>query len=122
MRSLPATRFEAINGLLHGAALRPEVMAAVLHGVLVGPIAPTREERARIAVPTLVLAHRNDLIHPFDDAVDLAAHLPHAELVRARSPIELRLRPDRLTDAIATFVKDVWTQPRADTASVPAGH
>jgi len=86
VRWLPATRFEAINGLLHGAALPPEVMAAILHGVLVGPVAPTQEERARIGVPTLVLAHRNDLIHPFDDAVKLAAHLPDAQLVGARSP------------------------------------
>jgi pimeloyl-ACP methyl ester carboxylesterase len=111
MRSLPATRFEALNGLLHGAAQPPDVMSAILHGVLVGPVAPTREERARIGVPTLVLAHRNDLIHPFDDAVSLAAHLPDARLVRSRSPIELRLRPGRLTDAIATFVEEVWTRP-----------
>jgi pimeloyl-ACP methyl ester carboxylesterase len=119
VRSLPATRFEAINSLLHGAGLPPDVMSAILHGVLVGPVAPTREERARIAVPTLVLAHRNDLIHPFDDAVNLAAHLLDARLVRARSPIELRLRPGRLTDVIATFVKDVWTRPRDDGVDLP---
>jgi pimeloyl-ACP methyl ester carboxylesterase len=115
LRALPATPFASINGLLDAAALPPEVMAAVLHGVLVGPVAPTQEERARIEVPTLVLAHSNDLIHPFNDAVKLADQLPNARLVRARSPIELRLRPDRLTDVIANFVHDVWTRPRDDS-------
>lgn len=119
VRMLPATPSESINGLLHGAAQPPEVMSAILHGVLVGPIAPTQEERAGISAPTLVLAHRNDLIHPFDDAVKLAAQLPDAALVRARSPIELRLRPDRLTDVIAAFVEDVWTRPRNDEANPP---
>jgi pimeloyl-ACP methyl ester carboxylesterase len=112
LRRLPATPSASINGLLHAAALPPEVMAAILHGVLVGPVAPTQEERGHIDIPTLVLAHRNDLIHPFNDAVKLADQLPNAQLVRARSPIELRLRPDRLTDVIANFVNDVWTRPR----------
>jgi pimeloyl-ACP methyl ester carboxylesterase len=52
-------------------------MAAILHGVLVGPVAPTQDVRARIEVPTLVLAHRHDLIHPFSDAKRLAEQMPH---------------------------------------------
>ena len=120
MRLLPSTRHPPLDGLLHGAGQPPDVMSAILHGVLVGPVAPTREERARITAPTLVLAHRNDLIHPFDDAVALAERLPHAELVRARSPIELRLRPHRLTDAISTFVEAVWSDPGRTAAVVPA--
>jgi pimeloyl-ACP methyl ester carboxylesterase len=112
VRALPPTRSPSVNGLLHGAGLPPEVMAAILHGVLVGPVAPTLEERRAIDVPALVLAHRNDLIHPFDDATNLSTQLPHAELVRARSPIELRLRPERLTDVIAGFVEAVWARPR----------
>ena len=79
-------------------------MAAVLHGVLVGPVAPTQEERRAITAPTLVLAHRNDLIHPFDDAAGLVAQLPHGVLIRAHSPLELRLRPERLTDEIVAFL------------------
>ena len=110
VRAIPSTPSAFVNGLLHGAALPPEVMAAILHGVLVGPVAPTYEERAAIEVPALVLAHGNDLIHPFDDAAKLAAELPHAQLVRARSPIELRWRPDRLTDVIATFIEELWAR------------
>ena len=76
----------------------------MLHGVLVGPVAPTQEQRRAITAPTLVLAHRNDLIHPFDDATNLVAQLPRGVLVRARSPIELRFRPKRLTQEIVSFL------------------
>ena len=72
---------------------------------------PPRRPGRPSRLPTLVLAHRNDLIHPFDDATNLAEQLPHATLQRARSPLELRLRPDRLTDVIATFLDDVWSEP-----------
>ncbi len=108
LRRVPPTRSGAFNGLVHGASLPPASMAALLHGVLVGPVAPTQEQRSAIAVPTLVLAHRNDLLHPFDDAVNLAVQLPDATLVRARSPLELRRRAGRLTDTIAEFLDGVW--------------
>ena len=108
---VPATPSAPLNSLLHAAALPPEVMAAVLHGVLVGPVAPTQEARSGLDVPALVLAHRNDLIHPFDDAVGLAATLPDARLVRARSPVELRLRPAQLTDVVVTFLDRLWPEP-----------
>ena len=55
-------------------------------------------------VPTLVLAHRNDVIHPFDDAAALVARMPNGVLIRARSPLELRLRPQRLTAEIVAFL------------------
>jgi pimeloyl-ACP methyl ester carboxylesterase len=106
-RRVPTTRFGPLNSALHAASLEPEVVAAVMHGVLVGPVAPTQEERARIVAPTLILAHRNDLLHPFNDADNLARRLPHATLVPARSPFELRLRPERLTDCITKFLRDV---------------
>jgi pimeloyl-ACP methyl ester carboxylesterase len=112
---LPALPLPAVNSLLHVGALPPDAMAAVLHGILVGPVAPTQEQRARIDVPALVLAHAFDLIHPFDDAHNLAEQLPDAALLRARSPAELRLRPRRLTREIAEFVEQVWTTPTADT-------
>jgi len=103
----PRTRFGPLNSVLNALSLPPDSTSAVLHGVLVGPVAPTQEQRHTIAVPTLVLAHRNDLIHPFDDAVGLVARMPNAALVRARSPLELRLRPGRLTKEIVAFLSDV---------------
>ena len=76
------TRFGPLDSVLNALSYPPGATAAVLHGVLVGPVAPTQEQRRAIAVPTLVLAHRNDLIHPFDDAVGLVARMPNATLVR----------------------------------------
>ena len=101
------TRIGPLNSVLNALSAPADATSAVLHGILVGPVAPTQEERRSIAVPTLVLAHRNDLIHPFDDAVNLVERMPHASLVRARSPMELRLRPGRLTKEIVHFLHDV---------------
>ena len=106
---VPDTPIGPLNSFLHAASLPPDSLAALLHGILVGPVAPTFEERRAIRAPALVLAHRNDLIHPLDDAHNLARQLPNGRLERARSPVELRLRPDRLTDVIATFLDEVWT-------------
>ncbi|MGZ4688360.1 MAG: alpha/beta fold hydrolase [Acidimicrobiia bacterium] len=114
LAQLPRTPFGPLNSVLNAASLPPETIAAVLHGVLVGPVAPTQEQRRAISAPTLVLAHRNDLIHPFDDATRLVEQLPNGVLVRARSPLELRLRPQRLTAEIATFLADL---ERASEAS-----
>jgi pimeloyl-ACP methyl ester carboxylesterase len=104
----PRLPVAAANSIVHVGALPPDSMAAVLHGVLVGPVAPTQEEREQIKVPALVLGHAYDLIHPFDDAENLSVQLHDAELVPARSPLELRLRPRRLTAEMAAFVERVW--------------
>lgn len=117
-RALPRTPFGPLNTFIDAAALGPDTIASVLHGVLVGPVAPTLDERRRITTPALVLAHANDLIHPFDDAVNLTHQLPDAELVRATSPLELRLAPRRLTQRIAEFVDECWT--RSEARSRPA--
>ncbi len=119
LRKMPRTRFGSLNSVIGAATTPPDVVASVLHGILVGPVAPTVEDRSRIAVPTLILAHRWDLIHPFDDATRLAKVMPHATLEQARSPLELRLHPERLSDRIADFVDEVYrsdppsTVPRA---------
>ncbi len=109
---VPRTPFGPLNSALHAASVPPEVLAAIMHGVLVGPVAPTLEERSHIAAPALILAHGNDLLHPFNDADNLAHQLPDAELLRAHSPLELRLRPQRLTGRIAEFLRDAWEPAR----------
>jgi pimeloyl-ACP methyl ester carboxylesterase len=83
----------------------PESMAALLHGVLFGRIAPPKAVRRTIQVPALVVGHERDPIHPFGDADTLAADLPDAEFVQARSPVELRVDPDRLTESISQFIR-----------------
>jgi pimeloyl-ACP methyl ester carboxylesterase len=114
LRRLPRTPFGPLNSVLHAGSLPPEAMSAILHGILVGPVAPTLEERAAITAPTLVLGHRFDLIHPFDDADNLVNQVRNGRLVPARSPVELRLRPDRLTAEIGDFLDSVWTPPAVD--------
>ena len=108
-RLVPATGFGPLDSVIHAATVDTEASAAVLHGVLLGPVSPTIEQREALKVPTLVLAHRADLIHPFSDANALVQEVPGARLVRARSPLELRFRPHRLTREIAMFLEDDWT-------------
>ena len=121
VRRIAPTRFGPLNSGLHAASLTPEVIAAVMHGVLVGPVAPTQEERSQIIAPTLILAHRHDVLHPFHDADRLARLLPNAELVRSRSPFELRLRPQRLTARVVQFLRDVWEHDEFDAGPDVAG-
>ncbi|PXY22918.1 alpha/beta hydrolase [Prauserella muralis] len=83
---------------------RPEAMAALLHGVFFGRIAPPKSVRGGIATPALVIGHEGDPVHPFGDAGSLAEDLPDAEFVKATSPVELRLQPTRLTGQISAFV------------------
>jgi len=99
---------DRLAGLLAPLASPPAATTAVLHGILVGPTVPTVEERRSVRAPALVLGHHADLIHPFDDAAALVRVLPHGRLVEARSIIELRVRPRRLTGEIEQFLAEVW--------------
>lgn len=116
MRRVPRTPYGMVNSIMDTASTPPEVMSSVLHGVLVGPVAPTVDARRKITAPTLVLAHANDLIHPFDDAASLVTQVPNARLVRARSPLELRLFPNRLTSEIVEFVGGIASPDAGRTA------
>lgn len=116
MSRVPRTPLSALNSVMDAASLPPEVMSSILHGVLVGPVVPTTEQREGIDVPALVLAHTHDLIHPFNDARNLAAQLPAARLVRAHSPLELRLQPERLTRELSDFLAELWA-PHPDASS-----
>jgi pimeloyl-ACP methyl ester carboxylesterase len=107
-RRLPRTSIEALNSVLNAASMDPDEIAAVLHGILLGPVAPTVEERRAIAAPALVLGHRSDLIHPFSDAANLAEELPNARLITSRSILEFWLHPDRFTDEFGNFLDDAW--------------
>jgi pimeloyl-ACP methyl ester carboxylesterase len=90
----------------------PGPSAAVLQGLFFGRIAPHRTERRTFEAPALVIGHPRDPVHPFSDADMLAAELPNARLLNADSIVELRTRPERLTDEIAAFVDACW-RPRA---------
>lgn len=86
---------------------------ALLQGLFFGRIAPHRNERRTFKTPTLVLGHRRDPVHPFSDAGMLAEELSDARLIEADSLVELRLKPERLTDEIAAFLDELWAaKPR----------
>jgi pimeloyl-ACP methyl ester carboxylesterase len=117
---LPSTRIGALDSFVNAAASGPDEIAAVLHGVLVGPIAPTIDQRRAITAPALVLGHGIDLIHSFADAQRLARQLPNARLIRTRTFAELWVRPGRLVSEISEFLDRVWAEEEpapADRAS-----
>ena len=91
---------------------QPAAMAATLHGIIFGRIAPPSRLRRSITVPTLVVGHAKDPIHPAADAAMLAEEIPGARFVRARSILEWRARPDRLNALAAEFALECWeTRP-----------
>jgi pimeloyl-ACP methyl ester carboxylesterase len=108
MRRLPRTGIGALDSVMNTLSNDPVEIAAVLHGVLAGPITPTVDERAAMMMPTLVIGHGADRIHPFHDADRLALRMPNARLVRANSLFELRVRPERLTNEIADLLDTAW--------------
>jgi pimeloyl-ACP methyl ester carboxylesterase len=110
-RRLPRTGIGAVDSGMNTLSSDPIETAAVLHGILAGPIAPTVDQRAAVRVPALVIGHQVDRIHPFHDAEQLAKRLPNGRLVQAKSMLELRLSPERLTDEIALFLDEAWDDP-----------
>ena len=111
---LPLSGFGPLDSFIAAATSDPDEIAAVLHGVLVGPIAPTSDQRQAITAPALVLGHGIDVIHSFSDARRLARQLPDARLIRTRTFAELWVRPARLTAEISEFLDHIWagTEPQ----------
>jgi pimeloyl-ACP methyl ester carboxylesterase len=91
----------------------PAPSASVLGGILYGRVAPDHQERLAFEAPTLVIGHSRDPLHPFSDSGMLASELPNAQLLRASSILELRMRPERLTNEIAEFIDQCWESPTA---------
>ena len=116
---LPSTGFGPLDSLIGAVASDPDEIAAVLHGVLLGPIAPTVEQRRSITAPALVLGHGIDLIHSFGDAQRLARQLPDAKLIRTRTFAELWVWPGRLTAEITEFLDRVWAD--GESGEPPVG-
>jgi pimeloyl-ACP methyl ester carboxylesterase len=88
---------------------RPAPMAATIHGIFFGRIAPSSRRRRQIQAPALVVGHPRDPIHPAADAAMLADEMPHARFVAARSVVEWRSRPARLDAEAVAFVTHCWS-------------
>jgi pimeloyl-ACP methyl ester carboxylesterase len=87
---------------------RPAAMAATVHGLFFGRVAPSPKQRRGIDAPALVVGHARDPIHPAADAEMLAEELVGAQFVSARSILEWRLHPDRLDDLAIRFVEECF--------------
>lgn len=106
LRRLPRPRWESAASALNAVSAEPEIVNAVLHGYLVGAVVPPERERRAITVPTLVVAHGWDRLHELRDSAALIRELPAARLIKARSILELRTRPQRLWPAIRAFIRE----------------
>ena len=87
---------------------RADSVAAVVHGLFFGRLAPSSKQRRAIAAPALIVGHPADPIHPAADAAMLAEEMPDATFVQARSVFEWRVRPDRLNQAATEFALGCW--------------
>jgi pimeloyl-ACP methyl ester carboxylesterase len=88
---------------------RPAPMAAAIHGIFFGRIAPSSRLRKQIQAPAMVVGHRRDPVHPFADAAMVAEEMPNARFVEARGILEWRATPGRLNAEAIGFVTECWT-------------
>jgi pimeloyl-ACP methyl ester carboxylesterase len=92
-------------------SLEPVAGAAMLRTLLADrrPLYDGADRLGQAAVPTLVIAHRLDPLHPMADAREVANRVPSARLVVVSSIAELRLRAARYADLIGRFLADLPT-------------
>ncbi len=107
LKRLPEPGNETLRSVRNTAMLPPEVVRAILHGMMVGPVVPVADVRRRIGVPTLVIGHGGDFLHEYQDARRLAEQIPTARLLTAKSILELRMRPERLWKEIRKFLSSI---------------
>jgi pimeloyl-ACP methyl ester carboxylesterase/acyl-CoA-binding protein len=121
MRRLPRPhllRREWLASIMNTLSLDPPVVAAILHGTLVGPIVPPENQRRAMTMPALVIGHSGDRLHEFRDAHVLSEQLPNAQLLEARHILELRTRPDRLWPTISAFLGEIRAGAVIDSTAV----
>lgn len=107
MRMVPRTQF-LVDMTLDFVRRDPAASLAVLDGLIFDRVAPPIELRRAITVPTLVVGHPSDPIHPFSDADRIARELPHARMIKANAIYEWRLRPARLDAELIQFLDETW--------------
>jgi pimeloyl-ACP methyl ester carboxylesterase len=108
-KRIPRTNY-LLDILLDWMRRNPAASEAVLQGILFGRTAPPREERELIGLPTLVIGHPADPLHPFSDSDMLVEEMPRARLVNAESIFEWRISPKRLDGELAGFLEQVYAE------------
>lgn len=114
LRRLPQPRNSVIASLKSGFSAEPEVITAILHGTIVGPVVPPSRLRREIKLPTVIIGHNWDRIHQMRDAVALARELPDARFLKARfAGLDLRNPHTDLWPQISAFLDQVRQQKPA---------
>lgn len=111
LRRLPRPDSEVAASVMNALSAEPEVVNAVLHGCLVGPVVPPSRIRRKLAMPALIVGHGRDPLHELRDARFLAEEMSDARLIEARSILELRTRPERLWEDIRPFLAELRAGP-----------
>ena len=99
----------------------PKPSASVLQGLFFGRVAPPAAERRAMRQPTLVIGHRRDPVHPFNDSDMLVHELPNARLIEANSIMELWTTPERLTAKIVPFIEQCFRARKPSSARRSSG-
>lgn len=94
--------------LLDTFGQRPAPLAAAIHGIFFGRIAPPSRLREQIDLPALVVGHPHDPVHRDSDARMVAEEIAGSTYVRATSILEWRYHPERLTELAIGFVDSAW--------------
>ena len=108
LRKLPQPSSEVISSFKSGFSAEPEVITAILHGTIVGPVVPTSEQRRKLDMPALIIGHDWDRIHQMRDAVHLARELPDARFLKASiGGFDLRNPHTTLWPEISLFLQRI---------------
>ncbi|MGJ8667943.1 MAG: alpha/beta fold hydrolase [Oceanococcus sp.] len=113
IRKFPQPKSNLLQIAYNGLSQQPEDIAAIIHGVLVGPVVPPKRVRCTMDMPTMIIAHGGDWLHNIEDAQILQKEMPKAELHIARSVLELRMKPERLMPKILDFFHRAEPRPNA---------
>ena len=87
---------------------QPAAMAATMHGIIFGRIAPPSRVRRSIAVPALVVGHPKDPIHPAADAAMLAEEIPGRSSSGRGASSSGGWRPIASTALATEFALECW--------------
>ena len=105
-RRLRRARQPELAAVADVLSVEPRAGSAMLR-TLLSDHADVRAGPAALAagkVPTLVIGHRHDPMHPLADAEEVVAAVPGARLQIVSSLAELRLRPDRYAELVGGFL------------------
>jgi pimeloyl-ACP methyl ester carboxylesterase len=102
MRERDPDEFERLREWL--LRLQPRGITYAMRGLVNGPLL-AHERFGEIAVPTLITAHPDDLLHPIASGERAHAAIPGSRLMVAPSLLYYRDHRDELLDAVAAFLR-----------------